>query len=144
MKRKRFLQIIAGGVALSAIPGVWFLRKDAREAAIHLILSELSYLKLDKKGVEAFADDYVIAHKSSLFKNEVKVVDILGLSASRLGHTEILVKDYLLSSTFFRNKMDETRLVEYTGVVYNPFKVACSNPFSFIYYPENSHSIANG
>lgn len=143
MKRKRFLQLMAGSVALSAIPGVWFLRKDAKASAIHLIFSELYYLKLDKKGVEAFVSDYFVIHNSGLFKNEVKAIDMLGLSASRLGYTEILVKDYLLSSTFFKNKMDEAKVVDYTGVVYNPFKVPCSNPFSFIYYPENSQSITN-
>lgn len=141
MKRKRFLQLFAGGIAISAIPGIWFLRKDARQAAINIITYELHYLKLDKNGVEKFVDDYLKSHSNNLFKNEVKAVDMLGISSGHLGYTEFLVKDYLLSSSFFKNKMDESKIVEYSGNVYNPYKTPCGNPFSFFYFPQSNGNI---
>lgn len=134
MKRKKFIQLIAGGIGLSAIPGIWFLRKDARESAIRIITSELSYLKLDPRGIETFTDDYLKKHTDTLFVNGVKAMDMLGMPADRLGYTHYLVKDYLLSSTFFKNKMDENQVVHYSGTIYNPYTTPCGNPFSFIYF----------
>lgn len=144
MKRKRFLQLIASGIAVSAIPGIWFLRKDARQAAINIITHELHFLKLDQKGVENFVDDYMKKHTNSLFTYELKAVDMLSLSANSLGYTEFLVKDFLLSSTFFTNKMDESKLIEYTGNVYNPYKTPCGNPFSALYFPDKNSILSSG
>jgi hypothetical protein len=44
---------------------------------------------------------------------------------------------FLLSTDFFRNRMDTSKQVEYTGF-YNPYTQPCSNPFSSIYYPETA------
>lgn len=40
---------------------------------------------------------------------------------------------FLLSTDFFLNKMDESKPIAYMGL-YHPYKNACSNPFSSLYY----------
>lgn len=45
-----------------------------------------------------------------------------------------LVGDFLLSTDFFMNKMDEKRKINYLGL-YDPYLKPCGNPFSHIYYP---------
>lgn len=40
---------------------------------------------------------------------------------------------FLGSTDFFRNKMDESRTLTYSGI-YNPYKSPCSVPFSSMFY----------
>ncbi len=45
-----------------------------------------------------------------------------------------IIGDFLLSTDYFMNQMDNTKPLSYIGL-YNPYKRACSNPFSNLYYP---------
>jgi hypothetical protein len=56
-------------------------------------------------------------------------------SNARLG--SMITQEYLLSTDFFRNKMDESRIVKYIGF-YNPYQMPCTNPFSSTFYPPAS------
>ena len=46
---------------------------------------------------------------------------------------EKIVGEFLLSTDFFMNKMDESREIQYFSI-YDPYKRPCSNPFSSLYY----------
>lgn len=45
-----------------------------------------------------------------------------------------LIGEFLLSTDFFMNQMDSSKEIKYIGL-YSPYKRACSNPFSNLYYP---------
>lgn len=45
-----------------------------------------------------------------------------------------IVTNFLLSTDFFINKMDEQKEIKYTGAIYDIYRTACANPFSGLYY----------
>ncbi len=138
MNRRYFLRLTGlSGAAMVALPGLGYVSATNKEAAVGVIMQELAYLKLDRKGVEQYVEDYFRNHYiNSSFKAQLnlKTCYYLGVTSgnSRLVHE--IVHYYLISTDFFLNKMDESRLVKYLGI-YNAYARSCSNPFSFLYYP---------
>ena len=45
-----------------------------------------------------------------------------------------ITANFLLSTDFFMNKMDEKKTITYSGSVYSVYRSACANPFSVLYY----------
>ena len=136
MERRTFLKVGAGGILVGVFTGFLVLSRDTNKAAVEFILEDLHFLNLDRKGVEAFVEEYMRENKANTFLElKIKVADLLNVSKETFDFRMYLVRNFLLSSSFFQNKMDETKLVTYNGSVYNPFKTPCSNPFSHIYYP---------
>ena len=45
-----------------------------------------------------------------------------------------ITSNFLLSTDFFINKMDEHKPVRYSGNVYDMYRSGCANPFSGLYY----------
>ncbi|RDV16694.1 hypothetical protein DXT99_02615 [Pontibacter diazotrophicus] len=133
MNRRLFLKLTGAGAALAALPGMGFMYTSYSKAARGLILQELDYLALDIKGVERFVQDYAKG-KSDNYLLKVRGLYLLRSSASKSKVVEELVKDYLLATDFFRNRMDESKPVMYLGL-YDPYKTPCANPFSSVYYP---------
>jgi hypothetical protein len=66
----------------------------------------------------------------------MKGYSLFGINSAKSGKVHQLVSAYLLSSDFFQNKMDETRIVKYVGL-YDPYTRPCSHPFSHVHYTEN-------
>lgn len=127
------------GAAVAAVPAYGFVSTSTEEAAVGLVLNELDYLKVDRKEVERFVEDfyeeYNARNRNPLY-TEVKT-KALYLVKSRAENSEmvdLLARRFLASTDFFRNKMDLSKPVTYTGL-YHPYKAPCSNPFSAIYYP---------
>ena len=50
-----------------------------------------------------------------------------------LHYKNLIVEDFLMSTDFFVNKMDEKAKIEYTGL-FDPYKRYCYNPFSSLFY----------
>ncbi len=103
-------------------------------------MNELSYLKLDKPGVEQFVDDYLRGHyitTSMKAKFNLMSCYYLGVNATKSLTITKLVQTYLVSTDFFLNKMDESKTVKYINRNM-PYKMPCYNPFSFLYYPSAS------
>lgn len=46
-----------------------------------------------------------------------------------------VVGTFLLSTNFFKNKMDTDKPIRYE-FLFDPYKYPCSNPFSNLYYPQ--------
>jgi hypothetical protein len=135
MKRRKFLQltgIVAAGVS---IPTIAYLSTGLKESTAAIIINEFYYLDLDREGVDKFVEAFLRVYPASgKFTAKVRSAKLLGMKASdaRLGST--ITQEYLLSTDFFRNKMDETKLVKYIGY-YDPHQMPCTNPFNESFYP---------
>jgi hypothetical protein len=118
------------------------LRITSRESAVVAVLRKcLPYLQLDEGGVARFAKDIVAMRVISDWK--LLVLDAAGplygrmihrtdtdplTSAIRHGEDRILTA-FLISSDFFLNGADESRVVHYLGY-YDAVARPCSNPFA--------------
>jgi hypothetical protein len=132
MKRRKFLTIAGVGGVLAALASFKFMAHPFESVAKGIIKSELDYLKLDEEGLDRFVADYTKL-KDRNYKLTMKGYSLFGINSSKSGKVHQLVSAYLLSSDFFQNKMDETRVVKYVGL-YDPYSRPCSHPFSHVHY----------
>lgn len=128
MKRRKFLIVAGAGTLITALASGKFLATSFEDSAEKLIKKELDFLKLDDAGVRAFAADYARA-KDRLYKLTVKGYSFLGIDSNKSGKVHQLISNYLLSSDFFVNNMDESRVVKYVGL-YDPYLRPCAHPFT--------------
>lgn len=130
MKRRKFLTIAGIGGVIAALASVKFLSTTFESSVAGLIRDELAFLSLDEQGLKKFAEDYART-ASRKFKIIVKGYDFLGIGASQSGKIHHIVSTYLLSSDFFINKMDETRVIKYIAL-FDPYLRPCAHPFSYL------------
>jgi hypothetical protein len=138
MIRRRYLLLggLAGVVGFAGLRLAFTSDEDSIAAILH---KRLDYLKLDADGVRAFARD--LAAKHSISSVRLRSVGAMGPLYGELDPTrrdflsngirhgeERVVTGYLLSSDFFLNGSDESRIVRYLGF-YDPLH-ACGNPFA--------------
>ena len=133
MKRRRFLTIAGVGTLITALVSGKFLATSFEESAAKIIRNELEFLKLDEAGLKAFVRDYS-AVKDRNYKVIVKSYGLLGIGSQRSGKIHQMVSTYLLSTDFFVNKMDESRVLKYISM-YDPYLRPCSHPFTSPRYP---------
>jgi hypothetical protein len=138
-------QMLIGGVAALGVAGLgaYGLGRIGLKLEIEAILRKrLGFLKLDPTGVRAFAKDQTAA----VFNKKIPTWNRLryhfgsvGPSFERFYRTtdhrsralrleDTLVQTYLLSTDFFQNGADESKLVEYIAY-YDPRR-PCQNPFA--------------
>lgn len=139
--RRQFLASIAAGCTGLA---AWrYFSSSDIDAIVAVVQKRLHYLKLEPNGLYSFARDLVKTQIVSSTK--LRLLDMAGpvytlLSshmdkssiAKELNHgEERIVSLYLLSSDFFQNGHDETRLVRYVEF-YDPFVniQPCMSPFA--------------
>ncbi|HEX2535947.1 MAG TPA: twin-arginine translocation signal domain-containing protein [Chitinophagaceae bacterium] len=145
MKRRRFLKLAAVGTAAVALPaaglssGAFF-----RKAVAGIIHRDLDYLKHDDETVDKFARDFLgfinnelPMRESFMVRSRVVRRYVSGAKPKSIGALEDFVPRYLLSTDFFQNKMDESRILQYTGF-YHQSKKSCGNPFSHLFYPRST------
>ena len=128
MKRRKFLIVAGAGALITAVASGKFLMTSFEDSADTLIKRELGFLKLNDAGVKAFAADYAKA-KDGFYKLTVKGYSFLGIDSAQSGKVHQLISSYLLSTDFFANNMDESRVVKYVGL-YDPYLRPCAHPFS--------------
>ena len=135
MRRRNFLKLAAAGTAAGvALPAGWYKATSLQQAAAGIITRELSYLKLEPKGVRQFVDEYFKDPMSQFPSTKVKLYYFLHTGVEQSMVADMTSK-YLLSSDFFINKMDENRTVQFQRF-YNPYRSPCANPFSSLHYPD--------
>jgi hypothetical protein len=125
------------GTALVAVPTFGFLSTSSREAAVDIILNELNYLKIDRREVERFVADFyqnIKRNKELYTQFRLKALSLFKVKAEDSDMVELLSRNFISSTDFFINKMDESKPVRYLGI-YNAYRTPCANPFSFVYYP---------
>jgi hypothetical protein len=139
-------RVLVGGLAVAGVAGlgVWGLGPIGLALEITRVLHRrLAFLKLDEAGVRAFAKDqanavfhkkiptwnrlryHFLASVAPSFKRYLRSTD----TRSRTVRLEdAVVSTYLLSSDFFLNGADESRVVNYIAY-YDPL-LPCQNPFA--------------
>jgi hypothetical protein len=139
MKRRTF--VLSGLAAAAAAFAAWEFARAGNESAIEMVVRKrLDYLTLDPDGVRRFAHDIAALHVISRLRTGL----LLGIgpiytrfslssgnnaAAHTLRHGEDrIVSCYLISSDFFINGADESRVVKYLGML-DPLH-ACGNPFA--------------
>ena len=128
IKRRKFLFIAAAGTVVTALASTKFLTTSFEDSAEHLIKKELRFLKLDDQGIRAFLNEYGAA-RDRYYKLILKSYSILGIDSSQSGKVHQLVSTYLLSTDFFVNNMDESRIIKFVGL-YDPYLRPCAHPFA--------------
>ncbi len=142
MQRKKFLKYLAGGIAvaftgIAVTPGFnQVLQKMIEEDTATLPLEEgcvQKYLSVaeERQAWSVFSpskQQFIRAHyllSNALFK--------LPYHHKYLDYRSQVVGNFLLSTSFFMNKMDMHKKISFTGL-YDPYLKPCSNPFSNLYY----------
>lgn len=142
MKRRNFLKIIGAGSVLAAA-GFWGL--SSFDSSIKdIILEDTEGLHLKEETIDRFLADAkkeVFWHEYDFTKKGFIVAHtwlgsgFLPYKLKYCHYRSKIVGTFLLSTDFFLNKMDEKKPIQYRGF-YNPYKQACSSPFSSLYYPQ--------
>lgn len=141
LNRRQFITGIAAGV--TGLVAWRYLASNQEGAIVDIIRKRLPYLKLDPNGVNAFARDLV--KRNIINGGKLRLIDMAGPVytgiSSHLGHNalshnfkhgeERIATMYLLSTDFFRNGHDESKVVRYVEF-YEPFVTIhpCSTPFA--------------
>lgn len=134
MQRRKFLQLTGLGAAALALPGVGYSAISTEEAIAGILKNEFDYLKLDEKGVEQFvADFFKFRGQGKYVHIKARTLYLLKVKSPDSSLVDRLAREYILSTDFFINKMDESKTVKYIGL-YDPHKRPCANPFTYNYY----------
>jgi hypothetical protein len=139
MYMKRRYILLSGLGAACGVLGWRFAHSSDESAFVKVLYNRLHYLRLDDAGVRRFARDLKEFGKISSLR--LRLIDAAGPLYTGLAHSpskrlssairhgeERVVTQYLISSDFFKNGADESRVVNYLGY-YDPM-VACSSPFA--------------
>ncbi len=135
MERRKFLLLAGVGTGCLVIPAaVYFMNGSVHQYACLLIEKQLKYLKLEDGSVEKYVNDYFQNANDAILRMKWKTMYYLNTTWEESNTLKDLIKYYLLSTDFFINKMDESKVVNYLGL-YNPYKSPIPNPFAYTLYP---------
>lgn len=141
--RRSFVKLGLGAVALAGAGalGGWFLSEAEIVSGVR---RRLPFLRFDDAGLHAFAKDQINALLEKRptwyrWKYHVRLLFQKPTAAASWGRTsdkrtrrermeDNLATLFLLSSDFFTNGADETRIIRYV-VLYDPMR-PCRNPFA--------------
>ncbi len=125
---------VAAGVCIIP-PSLYFIAPELKTYAKKVLEKELFYLKLEPEGVSRYIDDYFRNNgNDTVSVLKWKALYYLKSNWKKSDRIRDLIKYYLLSSDFFINKTDETKVVNYLGL-FNSYKSPIPNPYSFVLYP---------
>ena len=124
MTRRTFFRVSTGcaSITLASLvavePSRWLSTPAAWLAALastpeQRLAAHFHYLRLDSAGIAEYFADYRM-YRDGLYRHRPLSPDV---------YTR-----YLLSTDFFKNGADESRLVSYIGF-YDPAVTPCNNPF---------------
>lgn len=138
MKRRVF--ILSGAAAAAAVIAWQAVAASDEDTIAMVVRRRLDYLKLDPDGLRRFARDIAAQHvissaKVHLLSGIAPLYTRYELSSGNnslaylLRHGEDrIVASYLISSDFFIKGADESRVVQYLGMLDS--RRACGNPFA--------------
>ncbi|HSJ68214.1 MAG TPA: hypothetical protein VK921_11085 [Anditalea sp.] len=138
MNRRKFISITGIGAAALALPAAGIFAKTLHETVTDIIYREFNYLNLDKEGVDLYVHAYLEKNKKDLsYEMKLKAFDLFRISSEKSTILTQMTQDYILSTDFFINKMDESKTVHFIGA-YDAYNTPCANPFSSLYYPSDN------
>jgi hypothetical protein len=130
---------LLGLTGIAGLVGLRLAISSDEDAITDVLRKRLAHLLLDEQGLKTFARDLASKHKVAssrllLVSAAAPIYSRISFDGqSALSHSirhgeERIVTDYLLSTDFFINGADESRLIRYLGY-FDPMK-ACANPFA--------------
>lgn len=140
LSRRKFLA--AGVVTIAGLATIRYVRSSEESAIVSVLRKQLHYLDLDEEGMHSYARD--LTSRKLVSRNRLRLIDVAGplyadlvvpsgaslLMRSLRNGEERVISLYLLSSDFFINGADETKMVRYLRF-YDPLDLhPCSNPFA--------------
>ena len=142
MKRRKFLFAGLGVIAVVGAGGVVLGPRAAESEIVSHVRQRLSFLKLDEAGLRQFAKDQVavlLAKRPTWNRWKYHFMSVFSKSFTRYEHStdtrnrrqrmeDNIASTYLLSSDFFLNGADQSRVVQYLAF-YDPLR-GCGNPFA--------------
>lgn len=136
MFRRKFLKTVGLGVGAVTLPSLGAYAVPLNDATAGVIRHQFRFLRLDEQGVARFVRDYYQEQKNNslMIQLKMKLYYLFRVDAEQSQLVRSLTTLYLLSTDFFQNKMDESKLVQYQGI-YDLYKTPCGHPFSALRYP---------
>jgi len=136
MSRRKFIIVLFAGIALALVaPFFFYYSLVIEQSIIYFLEKEYFYLKLNKEGLKKYSKEYVKSTKAGHLDALKLVFLVLTVkNPEQSFRTNFIVKDFIVSTDFFYNKMDEAKEVNYIGK-FHPYLRPCSNPFSANFYP---------
>jgi len=136
VKRRSFIRLAGIGAGICVIPpSLYLVAPELNQFAIKMLKEELTYLKIAPGSIEKYVADYFAATGNDLVsKIKWKATYYLKLNYEKSDRVRDLIKYFLLSTDFFINKTDESKVVNYLKL-YSPYKSPIPNPYSFLIYP---------
>lgn len=134
--------LASGGIAIAGvtISGL-FVARSFKKILYNILVEDLQGLNVTKESIEQYIQEAELEKFWGFTEGKIQFVKAhynlpfpLPYSHKYEHFKSIIVGTYLLSTDFFINKMDVNKPVNYIAY-YNPYKRACYNPFSSLYYP---------
>ncbi|HMJ71566.1 MAG TPA: hypothetical protein VK508_21875 [Cyclobacteriaceae bacterium] len=145
MKRRAFIKT---GIALTGAAVAVYIFPAFKSTVRRILTKDTEGLRVNLSSINQFIDDAQREQFLNTFSRVKRILitihtyagpfrGILPYANKCVQYRGQITGHFLLSTDLFRNKMDTSKPVEYTGF-YNPYTQPCSNPFSSIYYPETA------
>lgn len=142
MNRRKFIKLIVAAAIVFALS--WPFIMDFNEVVRKILKNDLSKLRVSDEVLDSFIADARAANRWSQFSTAKKMLIRanfffgtrfwnLPYHHKYLHYKNIMMEDFLLSTDFVVNSMDETREIKYMGL-FNPYNRYCFNPFSSTFY----------
>ena len=138
-RRTFLLTALVGGVSI-CVGSIWFVgsrRGGVAELIASVVRKKLHFLQIDENGLQQFAQDFGELAEATYgdglnwltwfrplyeYTNLLTSVDMVDVPAEQIAGL------FMMSSDFFREGSDETRVIEYVRL-YDPYSRVCANPF---------------
>ncbi len=141
MERRRFLKYIGAGSVLAALGVVGV--SSFQTTLKNMILEDTKGMGIEEKDVDRFLADakaerfweqYDLTKKGFIVAHTWLGLEVLPYKVKYNQYRSQVIGYFLLSTDYFTNKMNPNLPVNYIAF-YNPYKTACSSPFSNFHYP---------
>jgi hypothetical protein len=145
MERRKFFKYLGIGTGAVAVGGVLFYTNSTlKNLIVNVLTEDLSGMKVSEADIEKFANETSNSNPWGYSNMKIKFISAyskvdfkwlqLPYKTKYVQYRADIVGRFLLSTNFFRNNMDESKEIIYSGMVYTPYNFPCYNPFSNLYY----------
>lgn len=145
MERRKFFKYLGIGAGTVAVGGALFYTTSTLKRMVKGILTEdLDGLLVSEHDIDRFASDAAQINPWGYSDVKVKFIAAydkvdwrwlpLPYKYKYEQYRADIVGRFLLSTNFFREGMDESKKITYSGMIYTPYNFPCYNPFSSNYY----------
>lgn len=145
--RRKFLRYSLLGASAISVGYLGYASVSSFEKAIrYILIIDLEGLKVHQADIEAYAKNIIENNALNISfpqrqlvcaYNAVPVKQLpLPFRKRYMQLRSDIVGNFLLSTNFFLNKMDEQQEIKYSGTVYKIYESSCVNPFSGFFYDQ--------